>query len=63
MAKKNGKTSEASKRPHAAAAPGNESADVLRLPAEVLFADQLEELRQNESGKPPLSWKLGPARC
>jgi MoxR-like ATPase len=39
---------------------GNGSADVLRLPAEVLFADQLEALRQNESEVLPLSWKLAP---
>lgn len=37
-----------------------DGADVLRLPAEVLFADQLEALRQNETDKAPLSWKLAP---
>ena len=49
MAKKNEKQSE----PTAGAASTTESdhADVLRLPAEVLFADQLEALRQNESDK------------
>jgi MoxR-like ATPase len=57
MAKKNDKT---------AAPAGNgavekdRQAEVLRLPAEVLFADQLEALRQNESGGAPLSWKLTP---
>ena len=40
--------------------PANGYADVLRLPAEVLFADQLEALRQNETDTPPLSWKLSP---
>ena len=58
MAKKNDKSAEAST--DAAAAAENGSADVLRLPAEVLFADQLEALRQNEADKPPLSWKLAP---
>lgn len=32
----------------------------LRLPAEMIYADQLEALRQNESDKPPSSWKLSP---
>ena len=32
----------------------------LRLPAEFVYADQLEALRQNESDKPPSSWKLSP---
>ena len=32
----------------------------LRLPAEIIYADQLEALRQNESDKPPSSWKLSP---
>jgi len=32
----------------------------LRLPAEIVYADQLEALRQNESDKPPSSWKLSP---
>ena len=59
MAKKTDKPSVAP----AAAAPiaaKNGSAHVLRLPAETLFADQLEALRQNESDSPPLSWKLAP---
>jgi MoxR-like ATPase len=34
--------------------------EVLRLPAEVTFADQLDALRQNEADKPPSSWKLSP---
>jgi len=32
----------------------------LRLPAEIIYADQLEALRQNETDKPPSSWKLSP---
>jgi MoxR-like ATPase len=35
------------------------SADVLREPAEVRFAEELEALRQNDS-EPPTSWKLSP---
>jgi MoxR-like ATPase len=34
--------------------------EVLRLPAERIFADQLEALRQNDSDTPPESWKLSP---
>jgi MoxR-like ATPase len=56
-----GKKPDASIQPRAiATAAGNGSTDVLRLPAEVLFADQLEALRQNEADTPPLSWKLSP---
>ncbi len=57
MAKKNEKTVE-SRGP--AATIGTGSDDVLRLPAEVLFAHELDALRQNESDTPPLSWKLAP---
>lgn len=58
MAKKNNTTSESTT---GVAVPGTEgNADVLRLPAEVLFADQLEALRQNETDTAPLSWKLAP---
>lgn len=35
-------------------------AEALRLPAEVVFADQLEALRQNQTDLPPDSWKLSP---
>src|SRR6187200_185421 len=38
----------------------NAQSDVLRLPAEVLFAEQLEALRQNEADTAPHSWKLAP---
>ena len=55
MAKKNDKSSESSTTNAA-----NGDGEVLRLPAEVLFADQLEALRQNESDSAPLSWKLAP---
>jgi len=34
--------------------------DILRLPAEQIFAAQLEALRQNDTDKPPASWKLSP---
>jgi len=36
------------------------SADVLREPAEVRYADQLEALRQNDPDTPPGPWKLSP---
>ncbi len=52
MAKKTEPTLE--KEHHAA------ESDVLRLPAEVTYADELEALRQNEGDKPPSSWKLAP---
>lgn len=34
--------------------------DVLREPAEVQYADQLEALRQNDADTPPESWQLSP---
>ncbi|HEX3600461.1 MAG TPA: AAA family ATPase, partial [Lacipirellulaceae bacterium] len=58
MAKKNDKTPEAPSGATQLVETG--SPDVLRLPAEVLFAAELEALRQNESDTPPLSWKLAP---
>jgi MoxR-like ATPase len=58
MAKKNGKTNSAPAAESAVAK--DRQSEVLRLPAEVLFADQLEALRQNESDTAPLSWKLTP---
>jgi len=58
MAKKNDKKGESPDG--APTTAGSGSPDVLRLPAEVLFADQLEALQQNESDTPPLSWKLAP---
>src|SRR5947209_2448976 len=44
------------KKPDPAAA----TADVLREPAEVRYADQLEALRQNDAETPPANWKLSP---
>ncbi len=37
-----------------------ESNDVLREPAEVRYADQLEALRQNDPDKPPGPWRFSP---
>src|SRR5579859_5839251 len=34
--------------------------EVLREPAEVRYADQLEALKQNDSETPPPSWRLSP---
>ena len=34
--------------------------EVLRLPAEKIYSEQLEALRQNETEAPPTSWKLSP---
>src|SRR5687767_6854546 len=45
------------------ASDGSESSDgniVLRLPAEVIYGEQLEALRQSETELPPASWKLSP---
>jgi MoxR-like ATPase len=39
--------------------PANNS-EVLREPAEIRFADQLEALRQNDAEKPPAPWRLSP---
>jgi hypothetical protein len=39
---------------------GPDGEPVLRQPAEVAYADQLEALRQNESDTPPPSWRLSP---
>ncbi len=36
------------------------SADVLREPAEVRYADQLEALKQNDTDAPPPNWRLSP---
>jgi len=50
------KKSEAVEQPRKAA----HDDQVLRLPAEVTYAEELEALRQNEADKPPSSWKLSP---
>jgi MoxR-like ATPase len=42
------------------AATAASNADVLRLPAEITYAKELEALRQNEADRPPSSWKLSP---
>src|SRR6185437_174674 len=44
------------KKPDPVSAP----AEVLREPAEVRYADQLEALRQNDAEKPPPNWRLSP---
>jgi MoxR-like ATPase len=51
-----GKTSENSV---ASGEPGAKE-NVLRLPAEVIHAEELEALRQADTEKPPSSWKLSP---
>ncbi|MCU0875264.1 MAG: AAA family ATPase, partial [Pirellulaceae bacterium] len=40
--------------------PAPLASDVLREPAEVRYADQLEALRQNDAEPPPASWRLSP---
>lgn len=37
-----------------------EASDVLREPAEVRYADQLEALRQHDAEAPPANWRLSP---
>ena len=51
-----------SKKPEAVADRDQpaQMAAVLRVPAEVIHADQLEALRQNETDTAPTSWKLSP---
>ncbi|WP_439628970.1 AAA family ATPase [Gemmata sp.] len=44
----------------APAAPQSTTADVLREPAEVRYADQLEALRQNDADAPPSNWRMSP---
>src|SRR5947207_15986096 len=39
---------------------GKVNRDVLREPAEVCYADQLEALRQNDPDTPPKPWRLSP---
>ena len=52
-------------KPAAASTPapapvGPDGEPVLRQPAELAYADQLEALRQNETDTPPSSWRLSP---
>jgi MoxR-like ATPase len=39
---------------------GRANTEVLREPAEVRYADQLEALRQNDPDTPPVPWRLSP---
>lgn len=41
-------------------APKEHSADQVRQPAEEMYADQIEALRQNDADTPPPAWKLSP---
>lgn len=62
MAKKStkAKEAEAAEAPTNGATASDVKSDVLRLPAEVRYADQLEALRQNDKDTPPAPWKLSP---
>ncbi len=60
MAKKLTPTSASDPDPSPALAPRPDSADVLREPAEIRYADQLEAIRQNDTETPPPSWGLSP---
>src|SRR5258708_4161792 len=40
--------------------PQSSASEVLREPAEVRYADQLEALKQNDAETPPASWRLSP---
>src|SRR5215211_3055464 len=40
--------------------PAPAAAEILREPAEVRYADQLEALRQNDAETPPTNWRLSP---
>jgi MoxR-like ATPase len=42
------------------AAPEPSAGEVLREPAEVRYADQLEALKQNDAEAPPANWRLSP---
>lgn len=48
------------KKPASASSPPPTTGEVLREPAEVRYADQLEALRQNDTETPPESWRLSP---
>jgi hypothetical protein len=39
---------------------GEGNDEILRLPAEIIFASQLEALKQNDPDPPPASWRLSP---
>ncbi|MBX9695742.1 MAG: hypothetical protein K2Z81_25380, partial [Cyanobacteria bacterium] len=36
------------------------NSDALRFPAEILYANQIEALRQNDTDRPPEHWILSP---
>jgi len=57
MAKKSDKAAEPSAP---AGANGNDADSILRRPAEVTYAHELEALRQNDKDAPPASWRLSP---
>src|SRR5262245_59401222 len=42
------------------AVPPSSANEVLREPAEVRYADQLEALKQNDAETPPANWRLSP---
>ncbi len=41
-------------------APPTDSTEILREPAEIRYADQLEALLQNDTEEPPANWRLSP---
>src|SRR5438067_3724858 len=43
-----------------ATVPPSSASEVLREPAEVRYADQLEALKQNDAETPPPNWRLSP---
>lgn len=47
-------------QPEPSPANGAPASDVLREPAEIKYAQQLEALRQNDQDEPPQSWRLSP---
>jgi MoxR-like ATPase len=61
MAKKTAASQPSAKTPPSAIPPeSTTTSDVLREPAEVRYADQLEALRQNDRETSPASWRLSP---
>jgi MoxR-like ATPase len=42
------------------AVPPPDASEVLREPAEIRYADQLEALKQNDTETPPVNWRLSP---
>ena len=60
MAKKTETASETAQAAKTIARASSNGDEALRLPAEVVYADQLEALRQNDADTPPASWRLSP---